>query len=152
MPESRCTVHQRRLIDARTGGLATAQTPAAHIQEAVFVHLPGRYADWAAREGLRPPPQHVGLPAAHRLQIQSPADQTELFRDPEAPPGRSTLALTVSVDPPVSAVLWLHNGEPLELVPHPHSLRWPLQPGRHRFQAMVPDTGDASAVVEVILR
>lgn len=151
-PAERCTVHQRRLIDERTGGLATAHTPAAHALEAVFVSLPGRYADWAAREGLQPPPQHVGPAAAHRLQIQSPADQTELFRDPEAPPGRSTLALTVSVEPPVSAVLWLHNGEPLELVPYPHSLRWPLQPGRHRFQAMVPETGDASAAVEVILR
>lgn len=153
-PRDACEAHQRLLVDDRTGQLATADTPLAHRREEVFVRLPARYADWAARAGLRPPPRAASdaAPAQHRLTILSPEAGAELFIDPEAPPGRSTLALTVAVEPPAEDVLWLHNGDPLELVGHPHTLRWPLVQGVHRFQATVPATGDASPVVEITLR
>jgi penicillin-binding protein 1C len=154
LPIDLCTVHERLLIDTRTGSLATADTPTEDMREEVFVRLPGRYADWAARSGMRAPPQATGVdrPAAHRLRVLSPEAGAELFIDPEAPPGRSTIALTAEVDPPAAEVLWLLDGEPLELVGHPYTLRWTLAPGVHRFQVTVPATGDASPPVEVTLR
>jgi penicillin-binding protein 1C len=153
-PTSACTVHQRRVMDRCTGGMATAQTPPSCEDVVVFVSLPGRHASWAAQQGLQPPPLEGNLQGEehmHRLRIQSPQDGAVIFSDPESPRGRSTLALRVSVDPPVDTVLWLHNGEPLEQVGYPHALRWPLTPGTHRFQVMLPQTGALSDVVEVTL-
>jgi len=152
-PTEPCGVHERRLVDGRTGRLATVNTPPDVVEEVVVVRLPGRYADWAARAGLVPQlPPGDDTAGAHRLSVSTPTDGAELFIDPEAPPGRSTLALSVAVEPPAAEVLWLHDGAPLELVAPPHTLRWPLERGVHTFQATLPATGDASATVTVTIR
>ncbi|MFT5681689.1 MAG: penicillin-binding protein 1C [Myxococcota bacterium] len=155
-PHDPCPVHLRLQLDVRTGDLATAATPRRYIADEVFADLPARYADWGARQGLRRPPTsastHPGEAALPQLSIRSPAHGTRLVRDPEAPAGRATLALQVTVDPPVETVLWLVDGEPFAAVSHPYTVRWPLSEGAHRFQATVPHTEAASAVVEVTLQ
>ena len=154
-PSEDCTVHQRRLIDRRSGNLADASTPPAESEAVVFIDLPARYAEWAAQQRLRTPQQPAARTDAgeqHRLQIRSPENGAVLYVDPEAPQGRSTLALMAVVDPPTDALLWLHNGQPLELVSQPYTLRWPLQSGAHQFQVMLPQTGEVSETVAVIVR
>ena len=155
-PLDPCTLHLRLQLDTRTGALATTATPRRYIVEEVFADLPARYADWGSRHGLRRPPdtasQHPGEAPLPQLSILSPAHGTRLVRDPEAPAGRSTLALRVAVDPPVPSVLWLVDGQPFATAAHPYTVRWPLTEGAHRFQATVPHTEAASAVVEVTLQ
>jgi penicillin-binding protein 1C len=155
-PVTPCPVHIRLSLDSRTGALATAATPRRYIVEEVFADLPARYADWGSRQGLRRPPVTAsawpGEEPLPQLSILSPAHGTRLIADPEAPAGRSTIALRVAVDPPVETVLWLVDGEPFAAVEHPYTVRWPLSAGAHRFQATVPHTGAASAVVEVTLQ
>ena len=155
-PVDDCDVHLRLQIDTRTGSLATAATPRRFIAEEVFADLPARYGDWGSRAGLRRPPtiasQHPGEATLPQLSLLSPAPNIRLVIDPESPPSRSTLALRVSVDPPVENVLWLVDGQPFATAGHPYTVRWPLIPGAHRFQATVPHTEAASAVVEVTLQ
>ncbi|MDG1479388.1 MAG: transglycosylase domain-containing protein [Myxococcota bacterium] len=155
-PLDPCPVHRRLQLDTRTGDLATAATPRRYIVEEVFADLPARYADWGARQGLRRPPASAstlpGEAPLPQLSIRAPVHGARLVRDPEAPRGRATLALQVAVDPPVETVLWLVDGTPFATVGHPYTVRWPLAEGAHRFQATVPHTEAASAVVEITLQ
>jgi hypothetical protein len=46
-------------------------------------------------------------------------------------------------------VLWLWNGEEYKVLSHPFSLSWPLTPGRHRFQAVIPGTNFKSREIHI---
>ncbi len=72
-----------------------------------------------------------------------------VLRDPEAPPGRSTLALTVTVDPPTEQVVWYVDGEPWMISDYPYTARWPLIAGAHTFQARTPFTNSRSQLVSI---
>ena len=92
--------------------------------------------------------QLVG-PARVDLSIISPADGMKVFQDPETPPGRSSIALAVEVEPAVDQILWRVDGEPYALVDYPFETRWHLAPGDHWIQAEVPYSGHRSAVVRI---
>lgn len=168
-PVARCDLHVAASIDRRNGLLASARTPVAEREQRTFVRLPPRYASWARTEGLVPPPRAVSrlgttgdpepLPppaprlatsrAPRQLHLSSPTDQLHLLRDPESPPSRDTLGLEVEVDPPAEQVLWYVDGQPYRLADYPYSLRWPLEPGEHTFQARVPYRDERSRLVRV---
>lgn len=179
-PTEPCTAHRAMLLDARNGQLASAMTPVRYRKESVVVDLGARYADWAAKAGLPRPPDQVsrlgegdaviltgpappplttvgpvgrgGETLTPTLEITSPERGIKLIRDPEVPDAHATLALRVTVDPPVSQVMWMVDGQPFELVESPYTTRWPLEAGKHSFQAVVPFTPISSPVVEVEVR
>jgi len=57
--------------------------------------------------------------------------------------------LTATVGPAPPQLLWYVDGQPYRLATPTESVRWPLQPGLHRFQVRIPGRGVASAVVAV---
>ncbi|HVJ41147.1 MAG TPA: hypothetical protein VM639_06615 [Dongiaceae bacterium] len=99
------------------------------------------------------------------LHILSPQNNLRLIRNPELPADLSSLALKVSVASggevahpsgkagsdkvPATQVLWYIDGKPFQLAAASETLRWPLQPGLHEFQARVPYSKLASPVVTV---
>ncbi len=162
-----CTAHVRLGVDSRTGLVATTRTPRRFVRDRVVTELPPRYAAWAAAAGLAlPPPAGTGAgPAGSaagappravggdgapvRLRVASPEHGARLVRDPETPAILATVALGVVVEPRAEQVVWLVDGRPFFTVDHPYTVRWPLTPGVHTFQARVPFTPYASRIVQV---
>ncbi len=128
---------------------------AAHVREGdrVVVDLPPRYAAWQAERGW-PAPARAALAddAPVRLSVVSPVDGAEVTRDPEAPPGMSSLRLSVSVHPPVDQVVWYVDGAPYAVVGPPYEARWALAPGEHVFEAGLPWRPEKSGAVRVVAR
>lgn len=161
----------RLAIDLRNGLLAHAGTPKQYVELRTFVRLPQRYADWSAQAGFPQPPVEVSLisnamtyatrrkPAIQvgeksdselsELRIISPADGSNLLRDPSLPPLRNTIGLRVEVVPQVREVLWVVDGKPYQLAAYPYTVRWPLQAGEHVIQARTPLTREMSAAVHI---
>lgn len=105
-----------------------------------------------ALHGAPAPGGAPGDDAPVRVTVLAPEDGLRLLPDPDVAADRATLALRVKVEPPVPQVLWLVDGAPLALVPPPYTARWVPEPGRHRFQAVVPYQPFASPVVDVEVR
>jgi penicillin-binding protein 1C len=164
-PVEHCRSHLRLVVDRSSGDLASESTPRGRREVRGFVELPPRYAAWAMAEGLpRPPGLFGGWTSAPgggrtaararpvRLSVAAPESGLHVFRDPEVPPDRSTLALRAIVDPPVPQVLWYVDGAPFELAGYPYTARWVLRPGEHRIQARLPGSPVASAEVTVVVQ
>ncbi|MDP2307452.1 MAG: transglycosylase domain-containing protein [Pseudomonadota bacterium] len=159
VPTDPCGAHQRLAVDLRDGRLATASTPARYVRDEIFVNLPARFAAWQSRAGLPRPPVESGAAApagsareAPVVRLLAPANGQHVVRDPEAPGGRATLALEASVDPPVAQLLWYVDGEPFAVVDAPYTVRWPLTPGEHHFEARIPFTPIGSREAHIIVQ
>ncbi len=165
-----CSAHQLHAIDRRSGALASHRTPRSEVEIRSFLKLPGRYASWQHRAGIPMPPLGPAGPGSETvaasmptgtsavpsgasarvdLSIVSPADGMKVFQDPETPPGRSSIALAVEVEPAVDQILWRVDGEPYALVDYPFETRWHLKPGDHWIQAEIPYSGHRSAAVRI---
>ncbi|MCP3957750.1 MAG: glycosyl transferase [bacterium] len=83
------------------------------------------------------------------IYLTSPESGLRVLRDPETPATRASLALRVTVDPPTEQVVWYVDGEPFRVVDYPYSVRWPLAPGEHTFQARLPFRDVVSSTVRV---
>ncbi len=180
-PVENCTAHVQLAVDARTGLLATRATPRRYVKVQTFVDLPPRYASWQAAAGLPRPPARassgwlvpravpsdayrlsgVAAPAApvpltagmtSRVRITAPDNGVTLLADPETPRENSTLALHAVADPPVRQVVWYVDGTPFQVADYPYTVRWPLAPGDHTFQARLPYQALASAPVRIRVR
>lgn len=150
-----CDWHVRIAFDKRSNLPAHADTPRSRIELRAGLKLPPRYALWGQKSGHRlqtggPPGAPDLLPnsrqnvSSHRLDrgialtITSPSDSNRILMDPDRPAEASSLALRVTVNPPIPRVLWYVDGLPYRLVEYPYEVRWPLQAGRHTFQVEVP--------------
>ena len=132
---------ERILIDRRSGTMATQATPPEDVIEAT---LP-------ARPDLREPLllAHQGPATAARIDIVSPEDGAHLLHDPDEPASAETLALRAAITGPFRTIAWYIDGHLYSTVGTGEALRWPLQPGVHRFQARIPERPESSAVVSV---
>jgi penicillin-binding protein 1C len=154
-PVDRCRAHVQVLVDARTGGRATARTPRAFVEPRTYVDLGPRYAAWAASAGLPRPPDPGGPSlvfaslAATRVRVVSPSDGLRLLLDPETPPGLATLALRAVVEPMAAEVVWYVDGRPFEVAAYPYEARWPLARGEHAIQARTRDAASAAVRIRV---
>lgn len=84
-----------------------------------------------------------------KLSIVAPQDGLRLLRNPAVPDALNTLALELRVEPAVGQVLWYVNEKPYRLAEPPFTVRWPLQPGTHTFQARLPYRPEASEKVTI---
>lgn len=142
-------------VDAANGLLAFPGCR-ARIEYRRFLDLAPEFRDWAETQGLQVPPDRYSpacgaAPAvdSFALAITAPLDGSRLFLDPEMPAGQSRISIRCRVRPPPAQVLWLWNGEEHEVVSHPFTLSWPLTPGRHRFQAVIPGTTFRSREIQL---
>ena len=109
----------------------------------------GRLTEWVRPGealGGRPPP-----PVMPRLTIVTPAPNTHLWRNPEAPPALDRLVLRASTEPKVAQIVWLVDDRPLAVAAPDVPVYWKLTPGRHRFQIRLPLQSDMSRPVTVVV-
>lgn len=150
--------HLRVLIDVRTGRLADAETPPSAIAAQTIWQLPAEYQAWARANGVPQltddgwPPADVGARraingeeaaegaqpgSARDLRLTSPDPHRTYRIDPGLPRAAQAAPVTALVVGPAasSVTLWV-DGQPLADVAGPdYTAWWPLQPGRHTFQA-----------------
>jgi penicillin-binding protein 1C len=137
-PTEYSRVYQRYAVDRRNGKLATPQTPQADVVTQLFPVLPAEYAAWAAENGMTPPGLSVARAETARLAIRYPPQGSRFILDPTIPRAFQTIGLQVEVEPQVSEVVWLMDGEEIERTGFPYTARWPLEVGEHRVQVHFP--------------
>ena len=86
-----------------------------------------------------------------RLTIVTPAPDTHLWRNPEAPPALDRLVLRASTEPKVAQIVWLVDDRPVAVAAPDVPVYWKLTPGRHRFQIRLPLQADMSRPVTVVV-
>lgn len=164
-PQQRDTWHRQLAIDKRTGLLAGPGCAEEFVHQRWFIVYPPEAAAWVTRNPTRQPPERyselcparsdglAALPAASELA--GPGAQELLFRSPHdgavyrlnpAIPA-DVQKLEIAVQPGsgvVAASLQVrHNGRLLS--DGPDTVFWPMEPGRHAFEAF-GTTGDGRPV------
>ncbi len=155
--------HLRVPIDVRTGQLADAATPPSAVAMHTIWQLPAEYQAWARANGIpqladgerqMTPPGGTSQMAIRNLQLTSPDPQRVYRIDPGLPREAQAAPVTALVSAsPVSSVTLLVDGAPLAVVSSPdYTAWWPLQPGRHTFQAVAtsPDGREARSEEVVV--
>jgi penicillin-binding protein 1C len=109
--------------------------------------VPAVHRAWAKAEGY--PVAEGGVAEAVRLSVSNPEHHSRIWRNPGAPPSQNRIALKVVAEPHVPQVVWYVDGEPFATADPDEAVYWPLEPGKHRFQARLPFQPGASNVVHV---
>lgn len=156
-------------IDKRNGRLAGDWTPANFLALRKALNIPNRYRNWAKHQGFYLAPTHFSeLNAGNKVlvnkasmqldkdpvkqfTIASPSNNSHFYINPHIPKEKNSINLHIDIDGEAPEVLWYVDGQPFQLVAAPYSLRWPLQPGVHRFQAKIPYSQIASNIVKVTI-
>ncbi|MEM9999015.1 MAG: penicillin-binding protein 1C, partial [Bacteroidota bacterium] len=141
VPTDTCRVHRHIRIDARTGLLADAETPADAVEERLFVVHPPEYHAWMAAHGLPLPPtiSRADVAAApdmlrtsDRLRVQFPEDGAVFALDPVLRRDYQRLTLRAAAEEGLLDVTWWLNGE--RLAGRRTGAEWSLDPGRHTVE------------------
>ena len=167
------TQHVRVEVDTRNHLLATPWTPRQWVQEQNALELPPRYLRWATNHNIALLPEtyspldmpaqialagtvfdtvpNITLSGQQRiaLHVDSPQNSLRIIHDPGLPAGLNSIALRATADPMVEQLLWYVDGEPYKLADPPFTVRWTLEPGRHRFQVRIPYRSERSETVEI---
>jgi penicillin-binding protein 1C len=88
-------------------------------------------------------------PAAERLRITAPLNDSVYILNPDTPPGLAVLPLRASGG---GTVAWSVDGQPFQTAPPGQTVQWPATPGRHEFEASDPYTGASAKPVEVVVQ
>jgi penicillin-binding protein 1C len=121
----------------------------------------GRPADETCAQTLTeylPDDAPVALPAlsaaasAPHVRIGSPLDHSTFIRNPEQPPNLAFLPLRLTADSGDGQVVWYVDGKPLQVADNRETVRWTVEPGRHRIEARLPYGEGGSRPVEVVVR
>jgi penicillin-binding protein 1C len=149
-----CRVHRRVRLDARSGLLASAATPPAHVETRVFAVHPPVFHAWMRAHGVPLPPTltHAAVHAAEAeaawsddvattdaLRVRYPADGTRYRRDPVLRPGYQRLHLDGAAPEGWLDVHWRADGQ--RLAGGLHTATWRLAEGTHTLalHAVAPD-------------
>lgn len=138
VPTQPDNLYQSFALDTRTGGLATADTPAQYVTQRVFMVLPPEAAEWARQNGIPQPPAGsvtpggVGAP----LHILSPDPNTVYQISPRLPLSSQQVPFQVVAAGTIQSLTFSLDGQPLgTLTAAPFELWWTLAPGAHTLQA-----------------
>lgn len=127
-------------IDARTGQMATEDTPEEYRIAQTYIVLPQEARDWAVRNGIRQPP--VGAVVAHPdadegLRLLEPDPYTIFEISPILPIDSQRLKFTVGAPPETQRVSYYLNDELLgSRDTAPWDLWWAIAPGQYELQAI----------------
>jgi penicillin-binding protein 1C len=151
-PRALCSVHRRTAVDSRDGSPATASTPPRRVVLRPTTVLPAIYAVWGSRHGFGE--ASIEAPSAREsmIAITYPATGARFLLDPDTPMKFQTLPLEASVQPRARWIDWYADGALVARAAFPYNARFPLRPGTHLLQAVVPDTGEKSGVVAINVR
>lgn len=167
--------HLRLWVDSRTHQLADVDTPRQVLKPRTFIKIPAFLQAWGDKQHIATLPMNFNeegqaltriigpadqaLPVDRvrvserpvRLTLESPMPQARILINPEMPLQMNTLALRVNTEPAVSQILWYVDGRPYQLSEPPFTVHWPMQKGRHTFQARLPFRDETSSVVSVVI-
>ena len=85
------------------------------------------------------------------LHIASPRNNTRLLINPETPDALNTLPLRLN-QASEGQIIWYVDGTPFRAANANDTVRWPLAPGEHKFQARTPDGSETSRIVTVTVQ
>ncbi|MCB9437956.1 MAG: penicillin-binding protein 1C [Anaerolineales bacterium] len=148
VPTEADTFYQTFEIDTRSGLLATDDTPAEYRAEKVYLVLPPEARDWAARQGIEPPPADAVLISSYEddpLRLLTPDPYTRFQLTPLTPTDTQRIKLAV-VTPAntVSVSYWLDDTLLTTLDDGLFDYWWALELGEHTLTAQaLLDTGEA---------
>ncbi|PIE19564.1 MAG: penicillin-binding protein 1C [Proteobacteria bacterium] len=160
-PRERCAFHRALWVDRLDGSRTLPHCPGASEQVVVF--YPPAYRSWAAARGEPTPPQRwsarcPGVEAntareetVKRPQIRFPAAGDIYYLDADLQRRYQRIPLEVNVRGSPKVVSWLVDGKVVAKATYPFSASWPLSPGKHRVEAVLPD-GHRSAAVSFEVR
>ncbi|HEV2678788.1 MAG TPA: transglycosylase domain-containing protein [Aliidongia sp.] len=105
-------------------------------------------ANRPVESAVKPAPPSV--PA--RLRIVSPLNHSSFIRNPEAPRGSTFLPLRLSAESGDVQIVWYVDGQPFQVAMASETVQWPIQPGRHQFEARPAYDPGGSSRIEVVIR
>jgi penicillin-binding protein 1C len=148
-------IFQQVTIDALTGALADASTPADRVQTRIVLDLPITAHPWARSQGL---PLLVDIPHSSEAVIQpqialiSPRPNSTYRFDPAFDASAQKLLIEAVVGAGISAVTIWADGVPLAtLTESPYQAWWQLSAGEHRFWATGVTVNGETVTSEVIV-
>ncbi|MBI3182505.1 MAG: penicillin-binding protein 1C [Myxococcales bacterium] len=141
-PAESCPWHRSFPVDRRNGLLAGVKCPKAHVAHRSFEALPPVYAEWQAEHGRPAPPARYSplcpedglVPRA--VVITYPRRGEVFLVEPGYDRATQSVQLALEVDPRPPEVTWLVNGRAVAQAGWPYHADWPLEPGRHRLEAV----------------
>ena len=149
-PTDTCTVHQVVAIDARSGLLATDQTPASAVEKRRFTVYPEIYHSWLRDQGIPIPPAithaDARAPASasdwtrtEQLQIRYPLPGADFHIDPVLRDSFQQIHLRGTAPNGWHDVHWVIDGSRRH--GDYRDARWRLVEGRHTLslRAIAPD-------------
>jgi penicillin-binding protein 1C len=128
---------------------ATGKPSDGHCDRLLTEFLPQSAVSSLQTATLMPAP--AAVPPA-RLRIVTPNNHATFIRNPEMPADLDFLPLRLMPDAGVPQVVWYVDGKPFQVAGTADTLRWPLVPGRHSFQARTPFGDAGSPEIEVTVR
>jgi len=129
------------------------------VREKAMLDLPERYEAWAERRRLELAPRRYSRLCPEslgeikpRVAITEPRPNSRYLWDPDTPEDFSAIRLAARVEPADEEIVWLVDGEPVAKVGYPHSIRWPLRPGRHTLEARMARSAEGSKPITVVVK
>ncbi|MBC7236125.1 MAG: penicillin-binding protein 1C [Chloroflexi bacterium] len=157
-PAQVCSLHRLLTLDARTGRIASNDTPADARLMRTVTFWPSEALGWAIAEGLPLPPdvsQREGsAPVAHALanregegatwplRLVRPAPNSRFALVSDIPTTYQQIEIAATSQVPLREfVLWL-DGRPWHTwTSPPYNVLWPIAPGEHELQLQGLTTG-----------
>lgn len=151
-PRDTCTMHRLDDLDARTGELATADTPAEYRVQRVMTYLPPEATQWAVEQrraygapyfvdGMSPGAGTTTGAGQPRVRVAHPAPNATYRLSPSVPADAQRIEVAARVEGLAQATVHLYvDGELLAArTAPPYSAFWPLVPGDHSIHAVAID-------------
>ncbi|MCI0714133.1 MAG: transglycosylase domain-containing protein [Chloroflexi bacterium] len=128
-------------IDSRTGELATEETPEEFRTQRAYLVLPPEARQWAAREGIEPPPGDAVLVSRFgedsEVRLLAPDSYTTFQLTPLIPYENQRILLSVVTPINTDSITYELDGEPIaSLEDYPFEFWWELTPGQHELTAI----------------
>jgi hypothetical protein len=135
-----CDMHERIVVDRRSGHRAGPNCPKGDAVERDFERYDGAFRAWAAATG-RPVapaggPSVIASGSGTRLRIGWPNEGTRFLIDPDRPLAEQQVRVRVDAGSGVGYVRLLVDGRAIAQVGAPFVASWPLAPGEHVFTAV----------------
>ncbi|MBI5549684.1 MAG: hypothetical protein HY901_37840 [Deltaproteobacteria bacterium] len=128
------------------------------MKDVAMLDLPERYTEWAAQKHLEIAPRQYSrlCPRAPEevvpeVAVTEPRSGSRYLWDPDTPVDFSAIRLAARVEPADEEIVWLVDGKMVAKVGYPHSIRWPLRPGRHRVEARMARRSETASPVTVVV-
>ncbi|MGK5094724.1 transglycosylase domain-containing protein [Deltaproteobacteria bacterium TL4] len=147
-PKKKGEFQQKIVVDQRTGTVPTTETPSKQVALKNYVELPAQFYEWGTQQGYNVSAL-LDSPWKTYVKIQEPVHQSVFIIDPDTPQALQTLALRAETMPLVSEIIWKVDGRLFGRAYYPYTLRWPLSPGEHTFQAHFPHANVVSEAVTI---